>query len=554
MARTAECGNWIAARDWSMLRPGEKGNIMKTTRRGALAGAAALAMPRIANAQSASTLKFIPYVDLAILDPMVNTASQTRTHGYLVFDTLYGIDEQFAVQPQMVEGHLAEDDHRRWTLTLRPGLAFHDGTPVLARDVVASIRRWGKRDEFGESLLEATDELSAASDRDIVFRMKERFVLLPDALGKIAPLMPAIMPERLALLDPMKPVPELIGSGPFRWLASERVPGSRNVYERFAGYIPRSDGKPGLTSGPKNVHVERVEWTTIPDAATAAAALQRGEVDWVEAPNPDLLALLRRDPAIEVAVKDSTGVMPVLRFNCLQPPFANADLRRAVLGAIDQREFMSAFSSDASIWRVKAGVFTPGTPMASDAGLDALFGPTDFDRARRAVAAAGYNGERTVVMNPTDHPVNTVLAQVAGDLLKRIGFNVDIQSMDAGTMFQRRANRAAPDKGGWSLFPSMIGGMDVFNPAVSFLARGNGAAAWYGWPTSPRMEALRAAWFAAASLKDQQSLCADLQRQVWADAPYAPVGQVLQPTAYRRTLSGVLPGFPKFWGVRKQPG
>ncbi len=522
---------------------------MKITRRLALSGAAVLAAPGIAKATS--VLKFVPYVDLAILDPTVNTASQTRTHGYLVFDTLYGIDESYRVQPQMVEGHVAENDHRNWKLTLREGLKFHDGTPVLARDVVASIRRWGKRDEFGMSLLEATDDLAAASDRVVEFRMNRRFVLLPDALGKIAPLMPAIMPERLAALDALKPVPELVGSGPFRFVANERVPGSRAVYEKFAGYVPRAAGTTGLTSGPKTANVDRVEWLTIPDGATAAAALQRGEVDWVEAPNTDLLALLRQDRGIEVAVKDSTGVMPVLRFNCLQPPFANAGLRRAVLHAVDQTEFMSAFSSDPSVWRVKAGAFTPGTPMASDAGLDALFGKPDLAAARAEVAAAGYGGERVVVMNPTDHPVNTVMAQVAADLLRKIGFNVDLQSMDAGTMFQRRANRGSVDKGGWSLFPSMIGGMDVFNPAVSFLARGNGADAWYGWPTSPEMEKFREEWFEAPDLASQRKYCAEIQMQVWKDAPYVPVGQILQPTAFRRGLAGVLPGFPKFYGLQK---
>ena len=106
---------------------------------------------------------------------------------------------------------------------------FHDGTKVLARDCVASIRRWGARDGFGQALLAATDEISAPDDRTIRFRLKYPFPLLPDALAKTPPSMCPIMPERLASTDPYKQVSEMVGSGPYRYKPDERVPGSRVV-------------------------------------------------------------------------------------------------------------------------------------------------------------------------------------------------------------------------------------------------------------------------------------------------------------------------------------
>jgi peptide/nickel transport system substrate-binding protein len=189
--------------------------------------------------------------------------------------------------------------------------------------------------------------------------------------------------------------------------------------------------------------------------------------------------------------------------------------------------------------------------MASDAGMDRFPPKPDLAAAKQAIQAAGYKGERLVIMQPTDHPVNNVMALVAADVFKRIGLNVDIQAMDAGTMFQRRANREGVDKGGWSCFPSMVGGADVLNPAVSFLTRGNGAEAWYGWPTIPKLETARAAWFDAPDLHTQQALCADMQVAVLDSAPHISLGQILQPTAYRATVTGVLEGIPKFWNVKK---
>lgn len=535
-------------------RGAEEKTIMK--RRTLLA--AALAAPNLfatglsapSLAQAARVLRFVPYVDLPVLDPIANTAAQVRNHAFLVFDTLYGLDADYVPRPQMLAGHAVDADGLTWTLTLRDSLRFHDGTPVLARDAVASIRRWASVDGFGATLMAATSTLDVPDGRTLRFRLRRPFPLLPDALGKMSPNVCAIMPERLAVLPATRPVPEIVGSGPFRLVEAERVPGARIVYERFAGYVP-AEGAPGLTSGGKRAAVDRVEWLVMPEPATAAAALQSGEVDWVEAPPPDLLPQLRRNANLVVATNDPTGVVPILRFNSLLPPFDNADIRRAVLSAVVQAEFMAAFSDDAANVRTGVGIFCPGTPMASAAGLDRTVGTATITDARRAIEAAGYKGERVVLLEPTDHPVNSVMAQVGADLFQKLGLHVDGQSMDAGTMFQRRANREDLDRGGWSCFPSAVAGIDVLNPAVSFLARGNGRDAWYGWPNDPALEALRLSWFDAPGRASQAAVAEKMQRQVLAEAPYLPLGQILQPTVYRKELQGILPGFAKFWSVRK---
>ncbi len=251
---------------------------MLSRRRIIQAGTAVLAAPVIARADAVRTLRYVPQADLAVLDPVWTTATVTSTHALVVFDTLYGLDAQYRPQPQMVEGHTIEDDGRRWTLTLRDGLRFHDGEPVRGRDVVASIRRWAARDMFGQELVAIADEIVAPDDKTVRLRLKRPFPLLPQALGKVTPSMCAIMPERLAQTDPNRQITEMIGSGPFRFLPAERIAGARAAYARFEGYVPRASGTPSRTAGPKVAHFDRVEWQVIPDQATAVAALQTGEV------------------------------------------------------------------------------------------------------------------------------------------------------------------------------------------------------------------------------------------------------------------------------------
>ncbi len=520
-------------------------------RRALLAAAGVLAMPAIGRAAAASTLRFIPQSDLTILDPVFTTAYVTRNHGYLVFDTLFGQDAAYQPTLQMLEAAGTESDGRVWRLRLRPGLAFHDGAPVLARDCVVSLQRWMARDAFGGALLAVTDEVAAADDRTIVFRLRKPFPMLPQALGKTPTLMPAIMPERLARTDPFKQVPEMVGSGPYRFKADERVVGARVVYERNAAYQPRADGVPQWTAGPKVAHFDRVEWSIIPDEATAAAALQRNEADWWEYPSVDLLPLLARDPAIRVRVPDPTGNLCVARINHLHPPFDNPAIRRALLGAVAQSDFMTAVAgTDAKMWRDGVGMFCPGTPMASDAGMDILTSPRDLGRVRKAIAAAGYHGEKAAILSATDFPFRKALADVAADMMQQSGLNVDYQSMDWGTLVQRRDKRSAVADGGWSMIVTNLSGLDLSSPAGHAL-RANGDKAWFGWPTSARLEALRQDWLDAPELADQQAICRDMQAQGWVDVPQIPVGLYYQPTAYRAGLEGMLDGFSMFWNIRR---
>jgi peptide/nickel transport system substrate-binding protein len=361
-----------------------------------------------------------------------------------------------------------------------------------------------------------------------------------------------IMPERLAATDPYKQVTEMVGSGPYRYKADERVPGSLVVYERNQHYVPRPDGKPEGTAGPKIAHIERIEWRIIPDPATVAGALQTGEIDWWLVPQADLLPLLRPQGGLKVVNIVPTGFIATLRFNQLNPPFDNPAIRRALLGAVQQSDYMIGMvGNDTSLWRTPCGFFTPNTPLASNAGMDVLTAKRDLSKVKRELEAAGYKGEKVVVLTPTDIASAKALADITVDMLRHLGMNVDAQTMDWATLVQRRAKMEPVEHGGWSIFHTSWSGLDQINPAGHIFLRGNGKAASPGWPSDPKIETLRDAWFRAPDLAAQQMLTRELQLEAFQDVPYIPLGQYFQPTAYQANLTGVLHGSPVFWNIKR---
>jgi peptide/nickel transport system substrate-binding protein len=517
----------------------------------AIISTASLTRPGVVRADSASTLKFVPYADLAVLDPL-GSAFVTRNHVMMVFDTLFGLDATGDAQPQMLAGYTVEDGAKTWKLTLRDGLLFHDGSKVLSRDVVASLRRWAVRDAFGQALMDATDEMSAPTDKLVQFRLKRPFPLLPQALGKPTSLMAVVMPERLANTPPGALLNEMVGSGPYRFLPDQRVSGVRNVYAKFDGYQPR-DGVASFCAGSRVAHFDRVEWLTMPDPATQAAALQRGEVDWVEQPQMDLVPSLRKDANLKVEVVETTGLIGVLRFNRLFPPFDTPAIRRAALKAVNQTDFMVAVAGDAGPGVINAhvGFFAPNSPYASDAGMEMLSGKFELDPLKREVEQAGYKGEKVVFLGATDVARISAISQVGADVLSKIGLNIDYLATDWGTVVQRITRKQPIADGGWSIFGVMWGGYDWYSPAGDLVLRGNGMNAWFGWPDAPKLEALRNQWLGAPDLMTRKALARDIQLQAFQDVPCVPLGLYYQPTAYRNDLVDMMKGLILFTSVRR---
>ena len=523
--------------------------MKRRTLLGAAAGITAVALARPSLAQGkARVLRFVPEGNLANPDPVWTTTTIARNHGAMIWDMLYGLNADFQPQPQMVEGHELSDDKLTWRFKLREGLVFHDGEPVRPVDCITSVQRWAKRRPLGQTLLARTEEMKPLDDRRFEIRLSRPYSLVTHAFADNC----FVMPERIARTDPFQQISEYVGSGPFRFLRDEWVSGSKAVYARFDKYVPRQE-PPSFLAGGKVANFDRVEWIVMPDAATATAALQNGEVDWLQRPDFDLLSMLRGMRNVKVAVNDRVGVLAMLAVNHVQPPFDNPKLLRAILSAVKQEDYMvAAVGAEPELFHVPAGVFTPGLPMANDAGMEILSGPRDIAKSRKMVEESGYKGEPILLMSPSDYPVQAAFAQVTADLFKQLGLNVNFASMDWGTLVQRRTSKEPPEQGGWNVFPTTYEGLTVADPSSHPPLRGNGPQGWFGWPTSPRLESLRDQWMDAPDLAAQKKIAQDMQRIAFEEVPFIPLGQIYYPTAFRTDIVDIVPAsFPIFWGVKR---
>ncbi len=369
-------------------------------------------------------------------------------------------------------------------------------------------------------------------------KLKRPFPLLADAIGKPNGMVPVIMPEHLAKTDPNRQVTEMIGSGPYRFIAREFVQGSHVAYQRFEGYVPRQEA-PDWTTGGKVAKIERIEWKVISDPSTVAAALQSQEVDWWEQVQPDLLPLVKRVPHLRVQNTNPIGYNGMLRFNHLNPPFNNIAVRRAVALGLVQEDYMRAVTgNEESLFVSCKSLFPCGTRYGEEIGKDVIKG--DLTAARAALRASGYNNEKVVILNPADVPSVAPFGHVTFDYLKKLGMNVELVDTDLGTLVHRRTSREQAGSGGWSIFHTWLFGASAAHPAVAIAVRGLGARGWAGWFENAKIESLTAEWLSAATEAERDTLVAAIHRETMDTVPSLPLGRFFINTVYNRDLKGML--------------
>lgn len=522
---------------------------MRLFRRLLLTGGALAAMALPAASQTPpKVLRVVPQTDVTMLDPLYSTAWISVISGTMIWETLFAWDSKMQPQPQMVSDWGASPNGLIWRFTLRDGLRFHDGQPVTVRDVLPSLRRWMAIDTIAAKIGAITAEMATVDDRTFEWRLSRPFPNLIAVLAAAPSRFPAIMRAQ-DIPEPGKPATTTIGSGPFRFNAAERVPGARLVYERNADYVPRSEPPDGLAGG-RVVKVDRVEFTIMSDPATAAAALQNGEVDFVEKPALDLVPLLSRNKQIRLERLTDLAGQGLLRPNTLYPPFNDRRAREALAYAIDQGDEMAAGYGDEQNWQRCNSFFVCGTPYGTEAGAEDFH--QDLDRARRLMAEAGYKGEKIVFFSTHEIPWIGAMAEVAVDAMRKAGMNVDVTWADWATTVSRSGNQDPPDVGGWNAYVTAAPGPLMWNPSTNIgtnmsCDRKNFA----GWPCDEESERLRQQ-FLEADDAARPAVLDKLHRRLAFMQPYRVLGQANAPVAYRAGLYGVLHSpVVTYWNISK---
>jgi peptide/nickel transport system substrate-binding protein len=510
-----------------------------------------MAAVAVVPASAESVLRVVLVNDLASLDPVLSTAAFVRNHGFLVYDQLFGLDSKGEPQPQMVQSFTVSPDGRNYVFTLRDGLVYHDGSKVRAIDAVASIKRWAQRDVVGKALAAATASMQATDEKTFTISLSRPFALVTEALARPTASALFVMPERLANTPVTTAITEATGSGPFIFEADKWRVGDRAIYRKNPAYIPRAEPADGLAGG-KVVKIDRLEWRAISDPATAAAALQAGEIDLIEQPSADLIPTLERNPAIRTLAINPVGSMIWLRLNHAQKPFNDARAREALLYLVNQKENL-----DAAGIRLSEQVpycpayFLCGSPLESSAGAKGLR-EADVGKARALLKEAGYNGEPVVFMNAADSPVNNAVTLTMGEAFKKAGLNMDIPTMDWATLTQRRNKREPADQGGWSLFVTVANVLDSGSPLTNLYLASPCDGGLAGWPCDAELETLRRSWWEEGDKARRHEIMEKVHARAYEVLPYINAGQFRYLAAYRTSVVGMRSTvIPVFWGVEK---
>ncbi|HUA51179.1 MAG TPA: ABC transporter substrate-binding protein [Candidatus Sulfotelmatobacter sp.] len=512
-------------------------------------GLAGLSAPRAA---AETVLRVTPHADLRVLDPHTNTATITTMHAHLIYDTLFALDETLVPRPQMVETETVSSDRLVYDFVLRPGLRFHDGQPVTSRDVVPSLKRWMVRDGFGQQLAAFMAELVALDDRRFEIRLKEPFPFVEMALASSSGMVPVIMRAKDAATDPFQMVTETVGSGPFRFVRAEWVPGVKVVYEKNPDYLPRTEPPNGLAGG-KVVKVDRMEWIVLPDPMTKTSALQKGEIDIIDQVPLDQVPLLANVPGVTIGRVNPVDNTGIIRPNHLVPPFDNPKARQALALMGDQREYMhAAYGDDSKWWRECWSFFICGTSNETEAGAESLRA-RNLERAKALLAESGYKGEPLVLLTTREIPTIGALGDVTAANLQAIGATVEVRESDWGTMLARRAKKDPPANGGWNLFNTNLTSGTMFNPLTNFaIGETCGGKSWFGWPCDEEADALERAYVRAPDAAAQRAALEALHRRLWQVVPFVPVGQYAQPLAWRNNVTGLLTATVNvYWNIEK---
>jgi len=505
--------------------------------------------PHSAAAESVLRIKYDG--DIKQLDPLFTSSYPTRDMAYMIFDTLFSMDGDYRPQPQMVKEWSLSQDQKTYSFVLRDGLVFHNGAPVTVADVIASIKRWMDKDNMGDEIKKRLVSLEDTGNNGFTLVLSEPFAHVIGGFARMSAYPLFIMPQAIAQTPASEEIREFVGSGPFKLVADEWMPGVRMVLVKHEAYIPRDEPPSGLAGG-KIAKVDRVERITFSDDMSAVNALLAGEIDYIAPLPPEMLPILEADPDIEWTKAPILGKNWQVILNHTQPPFDNVKIRQAVQYVVNQQDIMRAFFGDRDdLYMLCGALFMCGGPYETDAGSERFMSPS-VEKAQALLAEAGYDGTPIHYLHPMDGKNQRDGGTVMVQALRQAGFMVEDIQIDTATMFSRRANKGKPEEGGWNIFITGFAGDALMDPLTNPFMTGACEKAWIGWPCDQSMQDLWQGFLASQTDEERYDIAVKLQIRANEIVTYIPMGQFNDLAAWRKNISGQVPGaILTLWNVEK---
>jgi peptide/nickel transport system substrate-binding protein len=475
-------------------------------------------------------------------DPLWTTASATANVANSILEGLLVFNDDYSIGKQLVASWASSPDGLTWTVKIRPGVKYHDGTALTTTQVLATLRRQAARaavfslvqKQFGAP--EFDNFVKKVDDLTFTITVKEPTGLVPFTLGpqNFAPL---VITEAWAQVPATESAPgNPIGTGPYKF--EKWTPGDRWSMVRYDGYTPSSEKANG-TAGAQVAYFDRVEYIEIPDQTTRVAALEAGEVDVAQEFPADLEARLRSNPKVQLVAQPPFRLLG--HFNHTKAPFNNVEARKALVQAYDNAKALLLATGDANSYRLCPSLMQCGTSWETAAGSANYYNVKKAADARAKIEALGFKGTKVRLMDPTDRAPAHAAAQVSREVLGDLGFDVDFLVMDWATMVTRRADPTL-----WEFFHTWSGSTVRSGPVGHFQFGELQYDAWFNkYQDVPGTQ--RSLFSKLARETDpakQKALMDQFQTYFYDDAIFLQIGEFFSKWAARSDLKGIVPESP----------
>ncbi|HEV2128016.1 MAG TPA: ABC transporter substrate-binding protein [Thermomicrobiales bacterium] len=458
------------------------------------------------------------------LDEHQTTAGIVAEVTYPMYETLFTYDANYQAIPMLVETHTMSEDGLTHTMKLREGITFHNGEPMTAADVHASVTRWAQISGVGSNLFEAVDEFVEVDEHTVEFRLSRPYGTILIALAhntQACTIHPkAIMEE--AGTEPLSRDEQLIGTGPYMLSARQADAYIRQV--RFEDYVSRDEPINGY-GGAKYAYVDEIEFIPVPDEAARVAGLQAGDYEIALEISNDQYELLRETPGVVAQIQEPTN-FEVFFLNWRSPLMSNLALRQAFQAALAHEPILTAARGGDPFTRLDPGWMMQQTTFHTTAGEE-HYNVNDPELARQKLEEAGYDGTPVRFMTTQEYPQFYSASVIAQQQLEAVGFTIDLQVIDWATLIERRAQEDE-----WDVFCTSHG----FVPDPSQITLVGQMGVYPGWYDSEESLALAEELLAEQDFETRYSIWEELQRNIYTEIPAIKVGDAASASYFSERL------------------